>query len=85
MNWDEYYKKHYDKSREEIQDLLFQFGWVRGNLHRLQKYLDSGLLKTDDYTMNLLRDVANCLETADVALTEHKAKMAELTELAKSK
>ena len=79
MDWADFYKERYDKSREEIQDLLFQFGWVRGNLYRLQKYLDSGLLQSDEYTMNLLRDVAKCLETADVALTEHKAKMEELS------
>ena len=79
MDWADFYKERYDKSRQEIQDLLFQFGWVRGNLYRLQKFLDSGLLQSDEYTMNLLRDVANALETADVALTEHKAKMAELS------
>lgn len=77
MDWADFYKERYDKSREEIQDLLFQFGWVRGNLYRLQKHLDSGLLQSDEYTMNLLRDVANALETADVALTEHKAELAE--------
>ena len=79
MDWADFYKERYDKSREEIQDLLFQFGWVRGNLYRLQKFLDSGLLQSDEYTMNLLRDVANALESADKALTEHKAQMAELT------
>ena len=79
MDWADFYKERYDKSREEIQDLHFQFGWVRGNLYRLQKYLDSGLLQSDEYNMNLLRDVANALESADKALTEHKAQMAELT------
>jgi hypothetical protein len=32
---------------------------------------DSGLLQSDEYTMNLLRDVANCLETADVAFIQN--------------
>ena len=77
MNWDEYYKERYDKSREEIQDLHFQSGWIKGSLIRLQKYLDSGLLQVDEYTMNLLRDTANSFETAEKALLEYKAEMAE--------
>ena len=79
MDWADFYKERYDKSMEEKQDLLFQFGWVRGKLFKLQNFIDSGSLQADDNTMNLLREVANALETADVALTEHKAKMAELS------
>ena len=77
MNWDEYYKKRYDESREEIQDLHFQCGWVKGSLIRLQKYLDSGLLQVDEYTMNLLRNTANSFENAEKGLAEYKAEMAE--------
>lgn len=77
MNWDDYYKQRYDESREEIQDLNFKMGWIKGSLNRLQMYLDSNTLQADKYTMNILRDTANAVESAEKGLADYKAEMAE--------
>ena len=77
MNWDDYYKKRYDESREEIQDLHFKMGWIKGSLIRLEKYLDANVLQADKYTMNILRDTAKAFESAEKGLADYKAEMAE--------
>ena len=77
MSWDDYYKKRYDESREEIQDLHFKMGWIKGSLNRLQMYLDSNTLQADKYTMNILRDTAKAVESAEKGLADYKAELAE--------
>jgi hypothetical protein len=64
MDWSDYYKERYDATRDELNEMHFAFGWIQGSLRILSDMIEKGDITTDPYSMEKLKKVANCLETA---------------------
>lgn len=64
IDWSDYYKERYDATREELNEMHFAFGWIKGSLARLSEMIENGSIQTDSYSMEKLKVIANCFETA---------------------
>ena len=62
---EDFYKKHYDATREELMDLFYFRGWMTGCLAELNRMLDEGKITGNDYTLSRLRSIANAIEDAE--------------------
>ena len=62
---EDFYKKCYDATREELMDLFYFRGWMTGCLAELNRMLDEGKITGNDYTMSRLRSIANAIEDAE--------------------
>ena len=67
---EDFYKKHYDATREELMDLFYFRGWMTGCLAELNRMLDEGRITGNDYTLSRLRSIANAVQDA-----EHNCKL----------
>lgn len=62
---EDFYKKRYDATREELMDLVYFKGWMIGCLAELNRMLDEGKITGNDYTLSRLRSIANAIEDAE--------------------
>jgi len=62
---EDFYKKRYEATREELMDLVYFRGWMTGSLAELNRMLDEGKITGNDYTLSRLRSIANAIEDAE--------------------
>lgn len=67
---EDFYKKRYDATREELMDMHYFKGWMIGCLKSLNTMLDEGSITGNEYTMSRLRTIANAVQDA-----EHNCKL----------
>lgn len=65
----EFYQKRYEATQENLNELHFQLGWLKGSLKRLKKLVESGdVTTTSDYHQRELESIANAYQqSADAA------------------
>jgi hypothetical protein len=76
---EDFYKKRYDATREELMDLVYFRGWMTGCLKDLSTMLDEGKITGNDYTMSRLRSIANAIEDAERNCKLNKETIAQIS------
>jgi len=61
----EYYQKRYEATQDNLNELHYQLGWLRGSLERLKKLVESGKVNTDsEYQQRELESIMNAYQTS---------------------
>ena len=61
----EYYQKRYEATQDNLNELHFQLGWLRGSLERLKKLVESGKVTTaSEYQQRELESIMNAYQTS---------------------
>ena len=75
MDWENFYKEQYDATREEKYLLLYQIGYLQGSLNQLKEMIEKGDIKTTEFNMMHLKQIANAYETAVIHSQKHSDEM----------
>ena len=61
----EYYQKRYEATQDNLNELHYQLGWLRGSLGRLKKLVESGKVNTaSEYQQRELESIMNAYQTS---------------------
>jgi hypothetical protein len=61
----EYYQKRYEATQDNLNELHYQLGWLRGSLERLKKLVESGQVTTaSEYQQRELEIIMNAYQTS---------------------
>ena len=61
----EYYQKRYEATQDNLNELHYQLGWLRGSLERLKKLVESGKVNTaSEYQQRELESIMNAYQTS---------------------
>lgn len=60
----EYYQKRYEATQDNLNELHYQLGWLRGSLERLKKLVESGDVTASEYQQRELESIMNAYQTS---------------------
>jgi Fic family protein len=61
----EYYQKRYEATQDNLNELHYQLGWLRGSLERLKKLVESGKVNTaSEHQQRELESIMNAYQTS---------------------
>jgi len=61
----EYYQKRYEATQDNLNELHYQLGWLRGSLESLKKLVESGKVTTaSEYQQRELESIMNAYQTS---------------------
>ena len=58
----EYYQKRYEATQDNLNELHYQLGWLRGSLERLKKLVESGDVTASKFHQCELENITNAYQ-----------------------
>lgn len=66
-----YYREQSEERHKQNLIQNYRLGFLKGSLAKLESILNSGKIETDEFTMKVLKELAQAYQTSEVRAIEH--------------
>jgi hypothetical protein len=71
MSLESYYREQSEERHKQNMTQNYRLGYLKGSLAKLESILNSGKIQTDEFTMKVLKELAQAYQTSEVRAKEH--------------
>ena len=71
MDLESYYRQQSEERHKQNLIQNYRLGYLKGSLVKLESILNSDKIKTDEFTMKVLKELAQAYKTSEERATEH--------------
>ena len=71
MDLESYYRQQSEERHKQNLIQNYRLGYLKGSLAKLESILNSDKIKTDEFTMKVLKELAQAYKTSEERAIEH--------------
>ncbi len=71
MDFADYYRQLSEERHKQNMLQNYRLGYLKGSLAKLESILNSDKIKTDEFTMKVLKELAQAYQTSEKRAIEH--------------
>ena len=71
MDLENYYRQQSEERHKQNMIQNYRLGFLKGTLVKLDSILNSGKIQTDEFTMKVLKELAQAYQTSEKRAIEH--------------
>ena len=71
MSLEDYFREQSQQRHNEILEQSYRLGFLKGSLGKLDSILNSGKIQTDEFTMKVLKELAQAYQKSEERAIEH--------------
>ncbi len=71
MDFADYYRQLSEERHKQNMMQNYRLGYLKGSLAKLESILNSDKIKTDEFTMKVLKELAQAYKTSEERAIEH--------------
>ena len=71
MDFADYYRQLSEERHKQNMLQNYRLGYLKGSLAKLESILNSDKIKTDEFTMKVLKELAQAYKTSEERAIEH--------------